>query len=180
LLIKGHSGFLKNTVVTLVHPPDHNSPIIRTIVERLGCIKICPEIPFKNLFIGGKSFAIKSANFIIKAGIVQEPLFVIFIAINWEFNKKELRIHRPDGTADKLESGSFLGVNVAPLEPNRWYSLKWQIHAKGMAVYCDGRLIWSEKKPYDVENMKANISVHSVRSVVDVKEMKVRQLFVID
>ncbi|WP_157368626.1 hypothetical protein [Zavarzinella formosa] len=98
------------------------------------------------------------------------------IIFNWELNKSEFRVARPTGTPDKLESGSHLGVKTVPLEPNKWHTFRWRITSKGMEVYDNGRLVWSERRAYPVENMKGPIIMRRMNSAVDVEEIQVRQL----
>ncbi|WP_020471919.1 hypothetical protein [Zavarzinella formosa] len=102
------------------------------------------------------------------------------VIFNWEGNRKELRVCRPDGNPNNLESGSLVTAKLTPLEPNKWYTLRWQIQSKGMAVYCNDRLVWSEKKAYKTEDMSSKIIIKAATSIVDVKELKIKSLVPLD
>ena len=70
-------------------------------------------------------------------------------------NPRELRVCRPDGS-DKSESGSIATAKVAPLTPNVWHTLKWRLTEEGMQVSVDGKIVFEERKMYDLSESGAD------------------------
>ena len=93
------------------------------------------------------------------------------VIFNWENNPRQLRVCRPDGQ-DERESGSIAAAKVNPLKPKVWHRIKWIITSKGMKVYADDVLVFSEAKSYDLSKSKS-IAVGATTSAVDVKEFRV-------
>jgi hypothetical protein len=91
---------------------------------------------------------------------------------NWESKPTELRVHRPDGKMERIESGSIARANVAPLMPNTYYTLKWTVTSKGMTVSTNGQVVFSEMKSYNLDS-PSRISIMTKRSKVDVKEFTI-------
>ncbi|QJW93273.1 hypothetical protein [Frigoriglobus tundricola] len=96
------------------------------------------------------------------------------VIFNWEVNPRELRVCRPDGD-DRPESGSITTAKAVPLKANVWHTLKWRLTEEGMQIWADGKLVFEEKKAYDLSGT-APITVHAVKSNVDVKEFRVTTL----
>lgn len=93
------------------------------------------------------------------------------VIFNWEVNPKQLRVTRPDGTT-KYESGSLATAAVTPLEPNTWYTIRWQLTAQGMRVSVDDKVVFAEQKSYDLST-PTRIAIKSGKSLVDVKDFSV-------
>jgi hypothetical protein len=98
------------------------------------------------------------------------------VIFNWEINPAELRVCRPDGQEEILESGSLATAKVAPLKPNTYYTLKWLLTSQGMAIAVNGQVVFAEKKDYNLEG-ETKIAIGVVKSKVDVKEFKVMRVF---
>ena len=92
------------------------------------------------------------------------------VIFNWEDDPNELRVTRPDGNL-KSESGTLVTARVRPLGANTWYILVWRITEDGMDVSVDGKVIFSEKKKYDL-SAKRPVTVASGNNV-DVKSFDV-------
>lgn len=101
----------------------------------------------------------------------QRGAVVIF---NWELNPRELRVCRPDGN-ERLESGTIATAKVAPLKANAWYTLKWRVTEVGMQIWVDGKIVFEERKNYDL-TATAPVTVRAEKSIVDVKEFRVISL----
>ncbi|HEV3385092.1 MAG TPA: hypothetical protein VG097_09760 [Gemmata sp.] len=99
------------------------------------------------------------------------------VIFNWEINPAELRVCRPDGKEELLESGSLATAKVTPLKPNTYYTLRWLLTPQGMAVSENGHIAFSEKKDYDLEG-ETKIAIGACKSKVDIKEFKVTRLFI--
>ena len=74
-----------------------------------------------------------------------------------------------------LESGGIVSATVKPLKPNTWYRLTWRITADGMDVFVNDERVFSERARYDL-SVDGRVSVRSVQSVVDIKELRVSSL----
>lgn len=93
------------------------------------------------------------------------------VIFNWEGNRKELRVTRPDGD-DRRESGSLMTARVNPLTPNVWYKLRWRLTTEGMAIYVNDQPIFSESKTYDLSR-KSKIKIVSIDSALEVRDFHV-------
>jgi hypothetical protein len=90
---------------------------------------------------------------------------------NWEINPTELRVARPDGQ-ETPESGSLATARVIPLKPNAWHTLKWRLTTTGMTITTDGKVVFTERKAYDLD-IHTIVRLRTGTSVVDVKEFTV-------
>jgi hypothetical protein len=100
------------------------------------------------------------------------------VIFNWEVNPKELRVHWPDGSPDKPQSGSTSTAPVKPLEPNVFYQIRWLIGPQGMTVYLNDRKVFSESRTLSVDKMRAKVVIHTEEDEVDVREFRVRRLVI--
>jgi hypothetical protein len=96
------------------------------------------------------------------------------VIFNWDSNRGELRVSRPDGN-DKPESGSLATAGVRPLDPNTWYTLRWVITAEGMQVFVDGKVIFTESKRYDL-SAKRPVTISNFNDIVEVKSFEVKHV----
>jgi serine/threonine protein kinase len=96
------------------------------------------------------------------------------VIFNWEVNRGQLRVHRPDGNEHR-NSGSLATAKVQPLDPNKWHTLRCRITGQGMRVQVDGKSVFSENKK---NNLSANrpIVITSHDSRIDVKSLVVIRL----
>jgi hypothetical protein len=76
------------------------------------------------------------------------------VIFNWEDNIRELRVARPDGGA-KPESGSVASAKLNPLKPNTWYLLRWRVSSDKIEVYVNEKLIFIERRAYDLSGKRA-------------------------
>ena len=97
------------------------------------------------------------------------------VIFNWEIKPTELRVCRPDGKEEFLESGSLATAKVTPLKPNTYYTLKWLLTPQGMAISVNGEVVFIEKKEYDL-NGEAKIAIGACKSKVDIKEFRVMRI----
>jgi hypothetical protein len=98
------------------------------------------------------------------------------VIFNWEINPNELRVHRPDGKEEVVDSGSLATANVSPLKPKTYYTLRWLLTPQGMAISVNGQIVFSEKRDYDLD-VETKIAVVSVKSAIDVKEFRVTRIY---
>lgn len=89
------------------------------------------------------------------------------LIFNWEQRWGEFRVHRPDT--------SLATARNQPLDPNIWYTLRWRITDQDMEVSVDGKIVFSEKREYNL-SAKNPVEVVTIESVVDVKSLDVRPL----
>jgi uncharacterized protein YeaC (DUF1315 family) len=66
-------------------------------------------------------------------------------------------------------------AQVQPLQPNVWYTLRWQLTEQGMTVSVNGKTVFSEKRQYDL-SMPRPVQVGTYDSIVDVKSFTVQPL----
>jgi hypothetical protein len=97
------------------------------------------------------------------------------VIFNWEIKPTELRVCRPDGKEEFLESGSLATAKVTPLKPNTYYTLKWLLTPQGMAISVNGQVVFIEKKEYDLDG-ETKIAIGACKSKVDIKEFKVMRI----
>jgi WD40 repeat protein len=97
------------------------------------------------------------------------------VLFNCEAKPDELRVSRPDGDANKHESGTWTSAPCEPLAPNTWYRLRWRLTSAGTEVFVNDKSVFSEKRNYP-SAIKGQIVVHSVEDPVDVKELVVKRL----
>ena len=76
------------------------------------------------------------------------------VIFNWEDNIRELRVARPDG-GEKPESGSVASGKLNPLRPNTWYMLRWRVAPDRIEVYVNEKLIFVERRAYDLSGRGA-------------------------
>lgn len=95
-----------------------------------------------------------------------------YVIFNWEQNVREFRAGRPDGDASRPESGSLIRARLTPLKPNVWYTVRWRLMETGMQVFLNGRLVYAERKQYDLSE-KSPISVASGDSRIEVRAFHV-------
>jgi hypothetical protein len=87
---------------------------------------------------------------------------------NWEVNPSELRVHRPDGTD--------VPVPVVPLEPNRWYVLRYRITPQATNITVDDVPVFAENYQYG-RFTRSPVGVNGEGpAVIDVKKMVVKPL----
>lgn len=98
------------------------------------------------------------------------------VIFNWEQNPSELRVCRPDGREELLESGTIATAKMTPLEPNTYYTIKWLLTPQGMTVSVNGHVVFVEKKEYKLDG-ETKIAIGACKSKVDVKEFKVSRVF---
>ena len=94
------------------------------------------------------------------------------VIFNWEGGMGQLRVTRPDGQQDRMESGSLATATVTPLKPGVWYKLCWRINDDGMQVFVNDEVVFSEKKAYDLST-KSQISINAVESLIEVRDFHV-------
>lgn len=87
---------------------------------------------------------------------------------NWETDPTELRVAAP--------SGAQSSGKVSPLEPNRWYALRYLATRQGTTVFVDGAPIFSQPRvnnrfPASIVGVNG-----AVGSIVDVKKFVVKPL----
>jgi hypothetical protein len=97
------------------------------------------------------------------------------VIFNWEINPSELRVCRPDGKEEFLESGSLATAKVTPLKPNTYYTLRWLLTPQGMAISVNGQVVFVEKKDYNLEG-ETKIAIGACKSKVDIKEFRVTRI----
>jgi hypothetical protein len=97
------------------------------------------------------------------------------VIFNWDVKPDELRVHRPDGNKPCSETGSVTTANVQPLAPDTWYRLRWRITSKGMKVFVNNNVVFSEVRKNDLSR-KAPVFLTRIESTVDVKEFLVKKL----
>jgi hypothetical protein len=86
---------------------------------------------------------------------------------NWEVNPSELRVARP--------GGETIPVPVAPLEPNRWYALRYRITPQGTNITVDGASVFAEDHVYG-KFPRSPVGVNGEGpAVIDVKKVVVKQ-----
>lgn len=85
---------------------------------------------------------------------------------NWEVNPSELRGRGPDGMTHPFK--------VTPLQPNRWYTLRYRVTKQGMNISVDGRQVFAEANAYG-GFPRAAVGVNGMGpAVIDVKRFIVR------
>jgi len=94
------------------------------------------------------------------------------VIFNWEGNRGELRLTRPDGEQGKYESGTLLKSPVNALRPNTWYKLRWRLTENGMAVYVNDQRVFVERAPYNLSE-KSPIALSSFTSRLEIKAFRV-------
>src|SRR5262249_57747231 len=96
---------------------------------------------------------------------------------NWEATKNldHMGIHRPDSATNRFGSGSFTPIGAEPLRPDTWYTLRWRITEESMEVAVDDRMVFAEKRAYDLSPAEP-VGLCAIRSPVDVKSFVVREL----
>jgi hypothetical protein len=97
------------------------------------------------------------------------------VIFNWENNPEELRVHRPDGAPDRLESGSVATAEVKPLAPQTWHLLRWRITEQGMTVEVDDKAVFSEDHKNDL-SARGPASVNAEDSDVEVLSFTVKPI----
>jgi hypothetical protein len=97
------------------------------------------------------------------------------VIFNWEVKPGELRVCRPDGRAFSPESGTIATAKVTPLKANTYYTLKWRLTPEGMTVSENDKVVFTEKKKYDLD-FEHPISISAVKGPVDVKEFKITRI----
>ena len=103
------------------------------------------------------------------------------VILNWESKSDELRVMRPGGCqfsatgAPILDLKTLVRAPVRPLEPNRWYNIRWVVTRKGMSLFVDDRLVFKESHLYTLRPSPAMV-YGAFGSVVDIKSFSVRRL----
>jgi WD40 repeat protein len=97
------------------------------------------------------------------------------VIFNWENNPEELRVHRPDGAADRLESGNVATAEVKPLAPETWHLLRWRITEQGMTVAVDDKEVFREDHRNDL-SARGPASINAEDSDVEVLSFTVKPL----
>jgi WD40 repeat protein len=145
-----------------------------SVRKKDGCVLIPPHtsIATKTRYSGSLEIVVvaRTENDNIRLHAFNGAL-VIF---NWEGNRKELRVHRPDGN-NRPGSGSLATVAMEPLTPNEWHELKWYISESEMHVHVDGMLVFTENRKYDLSGQRP-IAIEAINSPVEVKSLVVSSL----
>jgi WD40 repeat protein len=97
------------------------------------------------------------------------------VIFNWENKPEELRITRPDGAADRAESGSLATAEVKPLPPNTWHLLRWRVTERGMTVEVDDKVVFTENHKSDLST-RSPVTVNAEDSDVEVLSFTVKSL----
>lgn len=85
---------------------------------------------------------------------------------NWEVNPSELRVRGHDG--------STVPFPVTRLQPDRWYTLRYQVTQRGTNITVDGLPVFSDNKGYQAFPRSA-VGVNGAGpAVIDVKKFIVR------
>jgi hypothetical protein len=96
------------------------------------------------------------------------------VILNWELNPAEIVVNHADGPP-RRESGSPARGPFQPLQPDRWYRIRWQIARHGMRVFIDDRVVYEDNQLNRFQ-IAAPAGVHTFPtggSVVDVKSLEV-------
>jgi hypothetical protein len=96
------------------------------------------------------------------------------LVFNGESAGAGMRWYRPDNPAADgrgLTPGGSAGVLQRRLEPNRWYTLRWQLTPGGMKVWVDGEQVFAEERAYDLTAPRP-VGVCSFDSPLDVKSVQ--------
>lgn len=142
-----------------------------------GFIRIEPESPLQKSILQTKESFTGPIEIVVVARTEHDNIRLhafngACVIFNWEVNRAELRVHRPDGN-ERQASGSIATAAVRPLDANTWYTLRWRVTKEGMEVFVNGKSVFSEKRNYNLWE-KCPMMVRSwKRSIVDVKAFAV-------
>jgi hypothetical protein len=95
------------------------------------------------------------------------------VIFNWEGNRGDLRIHRPDDVNEQV--GSVAVSKQIPLKADTWYTLRWKIKEDGMEVLVDGKVVFSETQKYDLSKPCPIRISGALGSVVDVQFVQIQE-----
>jgi hypothetical protein len=98
---------------------------------------------------------------------------------NWEGPGGGMVFRRPDNPdADGRGRlvGKVAGTKARNLDPNKLYTLRWQLTPGGMKVWVNDELVFEKEEPYDLSAPQP-VGVCSSDSAIDVKSVSVKPFF---